>query len=77
MNQRKRLLRRNKIVENHADLLMIKGLDKDIKWHYQSCKSHNVRHAIKPGNPASLWDAVKIAKDTNISNLPKTMFVLG
>jgi hypothetical protein len=73
MNQRKRLLRRNKIVNNHADLLLIKGLYKDIKRHYQSSKSNNIRRALKPGNPISFWDAEKIAKGTNISTRPKTM----
>jgi hypothetical protein len=50
---------------------LIKGLDKDIKMHYQLSKSRNIRQAIKPGNMASLWDAVKIAEETNISTLQK------
>ena len=28
-----------------------------------------------PGNPASLWDVVKTAKDVNSSDLPNTMYI--
>ena len=36
-----------------------------------------VRRGILPGNSKSLWDAVKIANDENVSGLPDTLFKDG
>ena len=36
-----------------------------------------VRHGILPGNSKSLWDAVKIANNKNVSVLPYTLFKDG
>ena len=36
-----------------------------------------VRRGILPGNSKSLWDAVKIANDKNVSGLPDTLFKDG
>ena len=36
-------------------------------------KRLKVRQGIKPGNSKSLWEAVKIAKDQNIEELPDQM----
>ena len=52
----------------------IKNLNFEIKQHFHSCKSKAIRRKILPGNSKSLWDAVKIAKDINITSLPNEMF---
>jgi hypothetical protein len=52
----------------------IKNLNFEIKQHFHSCKSKAIRRKILPGNSKSLWDAVKIAKDINITSLPDEMF---
>ena len=36
-----------------------------------------MRKGILPGNTKSLWDAVKIAKDQNVSSIPKSMKLNG
>jgi hypothetical protein len=55
----------------------IKSMDKVIKSFYNARKTSEVRRTIQPGNCSSLWKAVRIAKDTNINNLPNTMFKSG
>ena len=42
-----------------------------------SNKKKQVRKNIVPGNSKSLWNAVKIAKDINVSPIPQTMFKDG
>ena len=53
----------------------IKALNKDIKYYFHQKKSKSVRRRIVPGNSASLWDAVKTAKDVNSSDLRNTMYI--
>ena len=36
-----------------------------------------VRRNLVPGNSKSLWDAVKVASDVNVSGLPETMYQDG
>jgi hypothetical protein len=43
----------------------------EIKNHFVSIKRNNVRRGIIPGNIKTLWDAVNIAKDRNIEDLPE------
>ena len=47
----------------------IKAPNKDLKTYYHTVKSTNVRRNVMPGNSASLWKAVKIAKDQNVSTM--------
>ena len=73
LNKLKRLLKifnKNKTTE-HKD--KIKILDKEIRQYYYQKKKNSVRSKIIPNNTKSLWDAVRIAKDLNIQNLPDKM----
>ena len=74
LNECKRLLKSSRIAHSIIKQERIKALNKEIKLHYHSLKSHNVRRSIFPGNTASLWQSVKIAKDINISTLPQTLY---
>ena len=38
-------------------------------------KRNNLQRTIIPGNSKSLWSAVKIAKNTNLSNIPKDPYL--
>ena len=71
---RKRLLK--KLEKNPSNALRdrIKNLNVEIRHHFQSIKTKSIRRKITPGNSKSLWDAVKIAKNVNITQLPEKMF---
>ena len=73
MNLRKRLLRKLKLEKTNVLRDRIKNLNVEIRCHFHAKKSKNVRRNIRPGNTKSLWDAVKVAKDTNIPSFPKSM----
>ena len=77
INRRKRLLRRFKVEKSPIIKSQITMLNKDIKKYYYNLQSCKVRKLIKPGDTKSLWMAVKMAKDTNQDNLPKTMYENG
>ena len=51
----------------------INHLSIEIKTYYRNEKKFKVRQGIKPGNNKTLWEAVKIAKDQNIADLPDQM----
>ncbi len=71
LNVRKWLLKQlkaNKSVEIKQK--KIENLDKVIKNYYHSIKAKDVRCKIVPGNSKSLWQAVKVSKDLNVSKLP-------
>ena len=51
----------------------IRHLSTEIKSHFTTEKRMKVRQGIKPGNSKTLWEAVKIAKDQNIEDLPEKM----
>ena len=53
----------------------LKLLNKEIKSFFHIQKSNSIRRNIIPSNSKSLWDAVRIAKDKNIQNLPDTLFL--
>ena len=71
---RKRLL--NSMKRNPDDELKkrLKQLNAEIKNHYRMNKRMRVRKGIIPGNTKSLWKAVKVAKDTNVEDIPSKMF---
>ena len=75
INQRKRLLFAFKKDKNPATKLRIKELDKAIKCFFTQSRTKRVRKMIVPGSTNSLWNAVKAAKNVNVTNLPKTMFL--
>ena len=56
---------------------LLKTLNKEIKAYFHYSKSKNVRRAILTGNSKSLWDAVKIANDKNVTRLPDKLFLSG
>ena len=77
INRRKKLLAKLKVRFNNDIKAEIKNMDKVIRAHHHINKTADVKRAIIPGNSGSLWKAVKIAKDTNMSGLPSTMFEAG
>jgi hypothetical protein len=75
INQRKRLLLAFKKDKNPVTKLRIRELDKAIKSFFNQSRTKRVRKMIVPGSTNSLWNAVKAAKNVNVTNLPKTMFL--
>ena len=71
---RKRLLKN--LDKNPSNELRnrVKNLNFEISHHFQSLKTQSVRRKITPGNSKSLWDAVKLAKNINIQQMPQKMF---
>ena len=53
----------------------IKDLNIEKKNFFTSQKRLAVRRGITPGNTLSLWSAVKIAKDINMTGLPGVMYL--
>ena len=74
-NLRKRLLRKQQTYPTNEIRDRIKNLNIEIKNHYLCIKRNNVQRSINPGNSKSLWSAVKTAKDVNISNIPKELYL--
>ena len=73
LNLRKKLLKKLKNEKTNLLRDRVKNLNHEIRSHFLSKKSKTVRRNIRPGNSKSLWDAVKIAKDINISKMPSNM----
>jgi hypothetical protein len=74
LNIRKRLLKQQKTSNTPALCAQLETLNKEIRDLFQKKKSKKVCKTIIPGNTQSLWKAVKIAKDVNVSHLPKTFY---
>ena len=55
----------------------IKNLNIEIKVHFYSQKSNNLRRKIISGSSKSLWDAVNIAFDKGNDTLPNLMYWNG
>ena len=70
---RKKLLKLIKTQKTDELRNRIKNINIEIKHHFQIKKSNSIRRKIIPGNTKSLWDAVKIAKDSNKPKLPVSM----
>ena len=77
LNLRKRLIRKLKLDKTQETKSRIKNLSVEIKAHFTNQKKHMVRQGIIPGNNKTLWEAVKIAKDLNIDDLPDEMKLDG
>ena len=71
---RKRLLKNLNKKPSNELRNRIKNLNVEIRHHFQSQKTISIRRKITPGSSKSLWDAVKIAKNINIQQLPQKMF---
>ena len=67
LNCRKRLLSKQKRNPTADTATRIRNLSKEIKTYFYGATKNKVRRGIIPGNTKTLWDAVKIAKDTNIN----------
>jgi hypothetical protein len=74
INKRKRLLHKLKVDKSRELKESIVVLDKKIRLYFHQSKKKKVRQSIVAGNTSSLWRAVKIANDVNISSLPGVMF---
>jgi hypothetical protein len=70
LNKQKRLLKKFNKRKDPETKARIKVHDKEIKQYYYQKKKSLVRSKIIPNNSKSLWDAVKLAKNLNIQNLP-------
>ena len=66
-----RLLKRFRSSQNSTYKNKIELLNREIKDMIFSNKKKQVRKNIVPGNSKSLWNAVKIAKDINVSPIPQ------
>ena len=77
LNLRKNLLKKLKHERTPVLKTRIKNLSIEIKNHFTNETRAKVRQGIKPGNNKTLWDAVKIAKDQNIEDLPDKMNLNG
>ena len=73
LNRKKRLLKSKRISDNLATNDRLKLVNSEIRKILKSEKSSYIRRGIIPGNSKSLWNAVKKAKDQNISFLPENL----
>ena len=71
------LLKKLRSDKNPDTKCRIKNLSMEIKRHFLNEKKSKVRQGIKPGNNKTLWEAVKIAKDQHIDDLPDQMNLDG
>ena len=58
-------------------LTKIKTLNSEIKAYYKKEKTEKVRRTVIPGNSASLWKAVKVAKNLITNDLPSDLTLGG
>ena len=77
LNLRKRLLKSNKTNPKSETNKRIRCLNHEIKMYYDNIKKNSIQRSIIPGNSKSLWNAVKIAKNTNVSSIPISMYLNG
>ena len=73
IDTRRKLLKKFKSNNSQITKQKIITINKEIKAKMYENKRKNVRKNIVPGNSKSLWNAVKIAKDINISPIPTNM----
>ena len=73
INQRNRLIKRNKVQHTCAIKDKIKVLDRTIKAFFLGNKTNKIRNKIIQGDNSSLWSAVKIAKNQPANSIPKNL----
>jgi hypothetical protein len=71
----RKLVSRWKRNKNPEDRMLAAQIKKEIRISVNESRREKVRLHIRPGNPKSLWDAVKIAKDEDASPIPSEMTV--
>jgi hypothetical protein len=74
INRKKRMVKKMKTNKSPELRGRVKTLNTEITTFFNNKKTEQVRRTIKPGNSQSLWKAVKIAKDVNLTSLPKSMY---
>ena len=76
INKRNNLLKKVKLnpTNSQSARINLKVLNKEIKCYFFNQKKKAVRKNIIPSNSKSLWDAVRIAKDINVTHLPDILF---
>ena len=77
INKRDRLLKKTISNNTPEKRSLLKTLNKEIKNYFHLTKSKKVRRGILPGNSKTLWDAVNIANDKNVTRLPDKLFLSG
>ena len=78
LSKKKKNLFTNYKRRKSANLLeRCKKLDKEISCKLKKIKKTQVRNTIVPGNPKSLWDAVKILKGNGSTNIQSEMKLNG
>ena len=77
INRRDRLLKKTIANNTPEKRSLLKSLNYEIKNYFKQIKSKKVRRSLVPGNSKSLWDAVKIASDVNVTGLPDTLYQNG
>jgi hypothetical protein len=77
INRRKNLLHKQKTNNTQPTRDEIKRMDYKIKKFFNTRRSNEVIRSIILGNSASLWKAVKIARDVNHATLPGTLYENG
>ena len=75
INQRHRLIKKNKISPSVLLKTKIKSLDKIIKNFFLTSKCNKIRKNIVPGDNKSLWSAVKMAKNAPNDSIPKNLYL--
>lgn len=73
-NKRKRLLRIYRLKRDEISKARLKQINSEIKIYHNNLQSCKIRKSIVPGNTKSLWNAVRLAKDTNTTTLPNILF---
>jgi hypothetical protein len=73
VNKHRRLIAKWKKKHHPEHRREANELKKQIRTEANNNRRIKVRRHIKPGNPKSLWDAVKIAKDEDTSSIPSKM----
>ena len=75
LSERKRLPKSNMRITTNEKTARVKSLNTEIKAYFINAKSKSIRQCIVPGNTASLWTAVKTAKNVNTSDLSNKMYL--
>ena len=77
LNTRRKLLSKLKSRPTTELNKRVKNLNFEIRNFFKIKKRNSIQRSIIPGNPKSIWNAVKVAKNTNVANIPKVMYRNG
>ena len=73
INQKRSKMRKWKRTKRKEDLLDVKAMNVKIRNMIYNTRRDKIRRGIIPSNTKSLWDAVKMAKEEEISPIPNEM----